>query len=323
MSHMSSESCAAGGDDARGTVFNIQRFSIEDGPGIRTTVFMKGCPLKCTWCHNPEGLDARPQLMWFDARCIGDRGCLEVCPRNALDLSRDGMRIDREKCDACGDCVAECPSGALEVCGRECTTVEVFDEVMRDEAFYRNSGGGVTVSGGEPSMQPRFVHELLVLCREAGIHTALDTCGYCPTGTLEMLLASSDMVLLDLKLMDDNAHRELTGMPVEPVIESARTITRAGKPLWVRTPIIPGCTDTIENVTALAEFISKELATVSRWDLLAFNNTCGSKYDRLSMSWSHDGVPLLEKSKMESLARAAAVCGVEEIYWSGATAAEH
>jgi len=309
-------------DDAKGIVFNIQRFSIEDGPGIRTTVFMKGCPLRCVWCHNPEGLEARPELMWFDVRCIGARDCLGACPTGALQLTRDGMVIDRGRCDACGLCQDACPAGALEVVGRRYTASEAFDEVMRDEVFYRNSGGGVTVSGGEPTMQPSFVAELMTACREAGLHVALDTCGYSSLEALERLLGLADMVLLDLKVMDEERHRELTGADLGPVLESARVISRSGKPVWIRTPVIPGCTDSAENITSLAGFIAGEIPTVERWDLLAFNNTCGSKYRRLDKTWRLEGKPLIARSEMEELAGLAGDSGVPHVAWSGVTRKE-
>jgi pyruvate formate lyase activating enzyme len=301
-----------------GTIFNVQRFSIEDGPGIRTTVFMKGCPLSCTWCHNPEGLIKKKQLMWFDVRCIGARDCLAACPKNALELTPKGMLIDREKCDGCGRCQQACPAGAIEVVGRDVTPREVFDEVARDEAFYRNSGGGLTVSGGEPTMQPRFVSELFKLAREAGVPTALDTCGYCSGDVLARLLELSDMAMLDLKVMDEARHIELTGVELAPVLQSGRVITQSGKPLWVRTPIIPGCTDSQENIAAIASFIAGELTTVERWDLLSFNNTCGSKYSRLGMSWELEDRPLIDRSAMESLAATAKTAGCK-VEFSGVT----
>jgi pyruvate formate lyase activating enzyme len=321
---MSSEDPGAVGakSDSTGTVFNIQRFSIEDGPGIRTTVFMKGCPLRCTWCHNPEGLIIDRQLMWFDVRCIGARDCLAACPTGALELTPGGMVIDRERCDACGLCQDACPAGAIEVVGRAYTAEEAFSEAARDEVFYRNSDGGVTVSGGEPSMQPRFVAELMSLCGEAGIHVALDTCGYSSPEVLTGLVELADLVLLDLKVMDEARHRELTGADLAPVLESARLISGSGKPLWVRTPIIPGCTDSEENVAALAGFILRELATVKRWDLLAFNNTCGSKYRRLDMVWPLEGMPLVERSRMEDLTGIARDSGVAHVAWSGVTKRE-
>jgi len=309
----------AGGTSAPGTVFNVQRFSIEDGPGIRTTVFMKGCPLRCVWCHNPEGLRREKDLMWFETRCIGARDCLEACPKKALELTPSGMRIDRDLCDTCGKCQKACPAGAIEVVGKETTAAEAFAEAARDEVFYRNSEGGVTVSGGEPTLQADFVDELFGRCREAGIHTALDTCGLCPPGSLERLLSSCDMALLDLKLMDGEAHKELAGAPLEPVLESARLIASTPKRLWVRTPIIPGCTDSEENIAAIGRFLEAE-CTPERWDLLAFNNTCGKKYERLDMVWNLDGKPLLDRKVMERLAEVAgSSCPSTDVEWSGAT----
>ncbi len=319
---MPSDDAAGKNGDRTGRIFNIQRFSIEDGPGIRTTVFMKGCPLRCAWCHNPEGLVAGRQLMWFDVRCIGARDCLDACTRGALRLTPSGMIIDREACDGCGECADACPAGAIEVVGRDYSVAEALDEVMRDEAFYRNSGGGVTVSGGEPTMQPGFVEELLARCREAGVQTALDTCGYSSREALSRLLRHSDMVLLDLKLMDPERHLELTGVELEPVLESARAIAGERKPLWVRTPVIPGCTDSEENITRLGRFIASELPNAERWDLLAFNNTCGSKYRRLDLEWRFEGVQLIERSRMEELADVARRTGVPRVEWSGVTKRE-
>jgi pyruvate formate lyase activating enzyme len=257
--------------------------------------------------------------MWFETRCIGAKDCIEVCPRGALELTPAGMRIDRATCDSCGKCQEACPAGAIEVVGREVSAAEAFDEVARDEVFYRNSDGGVTVSGGEPTLQADFVEELLMRCREAGIHTALDTCGLCPPGSLEGLIPSCDMALLDLKLMDPEAHRELAGAPLEPVLESARLIASKGKRLWVRTPVIPGCTDSEENIAAIGRFLERECSP-ERWDLLAFNNTCGKKYERLDMVWSLDGKPLLERAVMERLADVAGgSCPSTQVEWSGAT----
>jgi len=201
------------------------------------------------------------------------------------------------------------------------TARAAYQEVARDEAFYRNSGGGLTVSGGEPTMQPGFVAELMRLCREEGIPTALDTCGYCAGDALERLLGLSDMVLIDLKVMDEARHRELTGVALDTVLASARTIAEMGKPAWVRTPVIPGCTDSEENVAAIADFIKREMPTARRWDLLAFNNTCGSKYARLGMSWELEGAPLIEKEHMEALAATAGSAGCE-VHWAGVTARE-
>ncbi|MBU1746877.1 MAG: glycyl-radical enzyme activating protein, partial [Chloroflexi bacterium] len=194
-----------------GTTFNVQRFSTEDGPGIRTTVFFKGCPLRCVWCHNPEGLSPRPELVWYDTRCIGAHDCLAACPERALELTSQGMRIDRARCTVCGDCSRACPAGALELVGREWTLADLLTEIEKDAVFYETSGGGVTFSGGEPLLQADFVLALARRCREAGHHVALDTCGIVPWARYEAVLPWVNLVLYDLKLFDGERHRASTG----------------------------------------------------------------------------------------------------------------
>ncbi len=247
-----------------GVVFNVQRYSTEDGPGIRTTVFLKGCPMRCPWCHNPEGLDRRPQLVWYEVRCIGARDCLRVCPRHALTLTPEGMVIDREACDACGLCEEACPAAALEVIGRVRRVEEVVEEVLRDSVFYEKSGGGVTLSGGEPALQAEFSRALMESLKAEGIHLALDTCGGVTWKKLEPLVRLADLVLYDLKVMDPGAHLQYTGIPLDLVLENARRVAGTGKPMWVRTPVIPGYTDVEENIRRIARFIRDELPTVER-----------------------------------------------------------
>jgi pyruvate formate lyase activating enzyme len=304
-----------------GIVFNIQRFSTEDGPGIRTTVFLKGCPLRCAWCHNPEGLSPRPELMWYEARCIGVRDCISACPEGALALTPEGMHIDRERCTACGACAEACPAAALEVIGREWTAEEVFAEVNKDAAFYETSGGGVTLSGGEPMRQPDFVLALARLCREEGIHVALDTCGAAAWERYERMLPLVDLVLYDLKLFAPERHRADTGVDNEHILENARRIAAAGKLMWIRTPVIPGYTADEGNIAALGEFIAGELPTVERWDLLAYTNLGRPKYHRLDLCYALEDVPLLTRAEMEAL-HAVAVARVPVAVWSGATRQE-
>jgi len=304
-----------------GITFNVQRFSTEDGPGIRTTVFLKGCPLRCTWCHNPEGLSPWPELMWYDVRCIGARDCLSACPLDALALTPQGMHIDRERCTACGACAEACPTGALEVIGREWTPEELFAEVEKDVVFYDTSGGGVTFSGGEPMRQADFVLALARLCREAGIHVALDTCGVAAWERYEQVLPLVDLLLYDLKLFDAKRHRAGTGVDNCSILENGRHIAAAGKPIWIRTPVIPGYTADAANVAALGDFIAAELPTVERWDLLAYTNLGQPKYHRLDRAYALEGVPLLTRAEMEAL-HTIALQRVDVAVWSGTTRIE-
>ena len=306
----------------KGSIFNIQRDSTEDGPGIRTTVFLKGCPMRCPWCHNPEGIGKSPELVWYDVRCIGDGKCVKNCPRGALALTGEGVVIDRSRCDACGICVDVCPASALEVLGKEYTVDEVAGIVLRDKVFYEKSNGGMTLSGGEPAMQPLFSAALMKAVKQEGVHVALDTC--CGTGwkVLQPLIALADLVLLDIKTMDERNHLELTDIPLKRVLDNVRRIAKTGKPIWVRTPVIPGYTDTSENIKSVARFIKQELPSASRYDILAFNKLCEPKYNRLGLSWEMAGIDMLTEDVMIKLAEAAKAEGIEFTHWSGLTAVE-
>ena len=240
------------GQMPKGLIFNIQRFSIHDGPGIRTTVFMKGCPLRCPWCSNPESQDNFPNLMVRDLKCLGCGACVEACPQRAITFSEEaGRRIDWSKCNQCLACAGACIYGSLNICGRYAGVPEVVDEIMADADFYRNSGGGMTVSGGEALMQADFVKAMLQACRERGLHTALDTTGFSPWETLRGVLEFTDLVLFDIKHLDPLTHREATGVGNKRILKNLLTLAK-GKRLWLRMPVIPGYNDTEEHVLEVA-----------------------------------------------------------------------
>jgi pyruvate formate lyase activating enzyme len=262
-----------------GIVFNTMRFSIHDGPGIRTTVFLKGCPLRCEWCHNPESQDFRPRLMLFAERCRLCGDCIQACPRHAIGDPAAGLKIP-EECDACGTCAEACVAGARELAGRRTTVAELMDELQRDVIFFDESRGGVTISGGEPVAQPVFTQGLLAACRERGIHTALDTCGYAATDVFARVSALADLVLFDLKAMDCETHIRYAGVPNGLIHENLRALAQTGQPVIVRFPLIPGVNDSPGELSALSSFM--RACGLSRLDVLPYHRIGVDKYARLS-----------------------------------------
>ncbi len=290
------------------TILHLQRLSTEDGPGIRTTVFFKGCPLACAWCHNPESISPNPQVHWIENRCIDCETCVQTCPNGCLSMQAEGIVIDRQRCEACGQCVEACPGNALEMLGRRVDIDELYGELIKDKAYYEKSGGGVTASGGEPTLQADFVAGLFARLKGAGIHTALDTCGFCSPKSLEKLLPVTDLVLYDLKEIDPARHAAFTGQPNQRILENLLTLRKVlldrfpQTKLWIRTPLIPGATAAAENLLGLGAFIAQNLdGTLLRWELCAFNNLCKDKYQRLGKNWPYARVPLLSKAELSDL----------------------
>lgn len=268
----------------KGWVFDIQRYSINDGPGIRTTVFFKGCPLRCLWCDNPESQSRFPQLFFFDALCVQCHRCVPVCPNRAISVAPDNSVItDRRLCQGCGACTEACLAGARVLSGRLMTVDEVMEVIMKDSLFYRNSGGGMTASGGEATAQPEFLIALFKRCRESGIHTALDTTGHVPWETFEQILEHTDLVLYDIKHMDPSMHRKLTGVDNALILENAGRIARTGKPIWIRFPLIPGCNDDEPNVRATGAFTLK--LGLQQIDILPYHRLGTGKYHRLGREY--------------------------------------
>jgi len=270
-----------GRGDTTGYVNDIQFFSLSDGPGIRTTVFLKGCLLNCRWCHNPEGNRRFPEVLPYRNNCTGCGACLEVCPSGAIEMEGPCLpRIRRDRCIDCFRCAQACPEQALVVWGKLMTVDQVLEEVEKDKPFYKHSGGGMTVSGGEPLAQPEFTHDLLAEAKARGMNTALDTCGFAPWDILEKMLRVTDYVLLDLKHMDPQAHRAFCGAPNDLILENARRLAEGACGLRFRIPLIPGFNDVEENLAATADFI-REVCRNGREcevDILPYHPYAGAKY---------------------------------------------
>jgi pyruvate formate lyase activating enzyme len=330
-----------------GVIFNIQRFSIHDGPGIRTTVFLKGCSLRCFWCHNPEGIRRKIEHQFFPSRCILCGVCVTTCPEGAQLLNGIGRIYRRDLCVTCGKCLEVCYAEALVPAGRIVTADEVVEEVLRDRAFYESSGGGVTLSGGEPVLQPEFAIAILELCRAEGLHTAIETAANCRWQELAALLPLTDLVMIDIKHMDSAAHRAVTGAGNERILANARRLADTDVPVIFRIPVVPAVNDSDEQIAAIASFV-RELAErratrrtpvilsgsspsapapgldseESRpWiaedrraggislELLPFHRLAADKYRSLGMDYRAADLEPLSQARMAELAAVARACG--------------
>ena len=284
-----------------GITFDIKKFSIHDGPGIRTTVFLKGCPLNCAWCHNPESQSPNPEIHYFEHRCISCRDCAEACPNTAISFIDDVPIWNSDICQLCGACVEACPTEAIQLVGKICSLDEIMAEIEKDVIYYDQSGGGVTFSGGEPLQQVGFLAALLKECKEYEIHTAVDTSGLAAWEKFEKILPYTDLFLYDLKLMDDEKHRQFTGVSNRLILENLQKLTEASANVRVRIPIIPSVNDDEENIRATGEFIAS-LKTIQDVDLLPYHNIATDKYHRMAHEYALDKIKTPSDERMQELA---------------------
>ena len=286
-------------DKITGIVFEIERFAINDGPGIRTLVFLKGCPLKCRWCANPESQNVRAQIMLSPAKCIGCRTCIGVCENKALSW-KERVILDREKCKLCGKCAGICNSEAIEIAGKAMTPEEVLAEVDKDARYYKSSGGGVTFSGGEVFNDPDFVFLLAQLAKARGYNTALETCGFAQWHNIERVIPYIDLFMYDFKCMDDDKHRYYTGVSNKIILKNyIRLVNAVGSKNQVvaRVPVIPGINMTSENFSEMADFIEKHNPN-SRIDLLPYHSLGKAKYDKLDKKYELEELAPPSKESM-------------------------
>ena len=288
-----------------GLIFDIKRYAIHDGPGIRTTVFFKGCPLKCEWCQNPESRDTAAQLAIVASRCIRCGACVNVCPNEG-----NPAAPDRLNCRRCGACAEACPSGARTLLGRRLSISELIEEVAKDELFFDESDGGVTFSGGEPLLQPDYLRECLNACRQRGYHTAIDTSGYAPAEVFGEIAELGDLFLYDLKLIDDHRHREFVGVSNELILANLRKLCERGAEVWIRIPIVPGINDDEDNLAATAELASS-LKGHPPVHLLPYHRIGSDKYGRLGIPYSMEWIAPPTAVRMSEIAAQFSTMGLE------------
>lgn len=274
--------------DINGTIFNIKRFSVHDGPGIRTSIFLKGCPLHCIWCHNPEGINHGITIWYNRNTCIACGQCVKVCPKQALSLNISEnklIEIDYNKCDVTGNCVKICPTGSLQFTGSISTVSEIMSEIMKDSLYYLTSGGGVTITGGEPTLQPDFCLEILKKCKASEINTAIETCLYCEKTILASMIDFVDLFIVDIKIFNPEKHKKYTGKYNELIKDNLGYLVSCNKDILVRIPLIANITDTMENRNEIEEFVHGFDRNIPI-EYLNYNPLTKSKYQKLSLPFS-------------------------------------
>jgi pyruvate formate lyase activating enzyme len=267
----------------KGLIFDIKKYAIHDGPGIRTTVFLKGCPLNCWWCANPESIAASKEFFFWPDRCLHCNACIQACKNSAIEEDETGKKVDESECNFCGDCVQECYSEALEMIGREISVEELLWEIEKDTFFYQGSGGGITFSGGEPLYQPEFLYEMLAACKGKNLHTAVDTCGFVSWDILNKIRPYVDLFLYDIKLMDERKHKRYTGVSNRLILENLEKLVKNHKVI-IRMPFISRINDDEDNMRRMGEYLSK-LNNIEEIDFLPYHSMGVSKYERLNMKY--------------------------------------
>lgn len=265
-------------------IFNIQKCSIHDGDGLRTLVFFKGCPMECLWCANPESQSYRPEIMESKTKCIGCGACQRVCPESAIPSSKDGYKIDRSKCTNCFKCTEVCYAHSKTVVGKDYTIEELYKEIEKDRPFFSMYGGGVTFSGGEPLTHPDYLAEIAKKCNDKGINVVVESCGYGSYDKFKKALPYIDHMFFDIKHIDSDTHKSLTGKGNELILENVKKIAEFGIPITVRTPVVPGYTDSPENIMGISKFIS-EIPGIIEYELLVYHNLGESKYKSLGIPY--------------------------------------
>lgn len=296
----------------KGIVFDIKRFALHDGPGLRTTVFLKGCPLSCPWCHNPESREFSPVLLFRPARCLRCLRCVEACPNHAISSQSGFPFTDHSACTACGQCTEACPSEAREIVGREFTVSEAMEEIRRDRIFYDESGGGVTFSGGEPLSQPEFLASLLRACRIDGIHTALDTSGFAEKTVFLRTATLASLVLYDLKVMDPETHLRLTGVYNKEILENITALSGLGTEILIRIPLVPDLNDSEANIIQTGDF-ARGLPNISGVELLPFHSLALEKHQRFSIPYGGPPPGRYPEIRIDAAARILSSMGLNVI----------
>lgn len=284
-----------------GTIFNIQRYSIHDGPGIRTTVFFKGCNLRCFWCHNPESIKREPEVQVHKFKCINCLKCVEVCQAGARKIENDELVYTRDMCRYCGKCIDVCYAGAIEWVGKKMKVEEVIREIERDIPFYKRSGGGVTFSGGEPLIQKDFLRALLEECKNRGIHTAVDTAGSTTWKNFEEIINLVDLFLYDIKSLDEEKHKQVTGKSNKNILDNLKKLSDLNKRIFIRIPVVPGVNDSKDEMGKIADLLIKR-RSVERIELLSFHQLGSGKYKNMDKKYTAENLKPLEKGKMVELA---------------------